>query len=109
LTYDAGANTWRRLKGEKTVAQIRPSNLIQKWRRALSRNQLIVPSKRGSVTADQQETCTKMRAPLEVMRSILDALLDISLLDSGSVTVKRTDFALAPLLERVGTDLRPLA
>lgn len=64
---------------------------------------------RPAQTADQQETCAKMRAPLEVMRSILDALLDISLLDSGSVTVRRTNFALAPLLERVGNDLRSLA
>ena len=62
-----------------------------------------------STAPDQQALCSKMRTPLHVMSSILDALLDISMLDSGSVTPKRTDFALASILERIAVDLRPLA
>jgi two-component system, sensor histidine kinase len=60
-------------------------------------------------TSDQQELCAKMRAPLQVMSSTLDALLDISMLDSGQVTPKPSDFALRSILERVAADLRPLA
>jgi CheY-like chemotaxis protein len=58
---------------------------------------------------DQQDLCAKMRAPLQVMSSILDALLDISMLDSGSVTPKLSDFALYSIFERIAVDLRPLA
>ena len=50
-----------------------------------------------------------MRAPLQVMSGILDALLDISMLDSGMITPKPENFALRTILERVATDLRPLA
>jgi PAS domain S-box-containing protein len=60
-------------------------------------------------TPDQRGLCAKMRAPLQVMSSILDALLDISMLDSGAVTPKRNDFALASILHRIAVDLRPLA
>ncbi len=60
-------------------------------------------------TPDQQGLCAKMRAPLQVMSSILDALLDISMLDSGAVTPKRSDFALSSILDRIAVDLRPLA
>jgi two-component system, sensor histidine kinase len=48
---------------------------------------------RQAETPDQQGLCAKMRAPLQVMSGILDALLDISMLDSGLVTPKRSDFA----------------
>jgi two-component system, sensor histidine kinase len=64
---------------------------------------------RQAKVSAQQELCAKMRAPLQVMSSILDALLDISMLDSGSVTPKRSDFALRSILERIAVDLRPLA
>ena len=60
-------------------------------------------------TPDQQELCAKMRAPLQVMSGILDALLDISMLDSGLVTPKLSDFPLRSVLERIAVDLRPLA
>lgn len=62
-----------------------------------------------AATADQSELCAKMRAPLQVMRSILDALLDISMLDTGLVTPKRSNFSLASIFERITNDLRPLA
>jgi PAS domain S-box-containing protein len=60
-------------------------------------------------TAEQQALCTKMRGPLHMMSNILNALLDISMLDSGLVTPKRSDFALSSVLERVAVDLSPLA
>jgi len=60
-------------------------------------------------TSDQQELCAKMRGPLQVMGGILDALLDISMLDSGSVAPKPSDFPLMSILERIAVDLRPLA
>jgi len=62
-----------------------------------------------STEPGHQGLCSKMRTPLHVMSSILDALLDISMLDSGAVIPKRTDFRLSSILERIATDLRPLA
>jgi PAS domain S-box-containing protein len=64
---------------------------------------------RQANTHDQQQLCLKMRTPLQVMGNILNALLDISMLDSGLVTPKRSDFGLATILERIAADLRPLA
>jgi two-component system, sensor histidine kinase len=64
---------------------------------------------RQATTHDQQELCIKMRTPLQVMGNILNALLDISMLDSGLVTPKRSDFGLDTILERIAADLRPLA
>jgi len=64
---------------------------------------------RQAKRSDQQGLCAKMRASLQVMRGILDALLDISMLDGGSVVPKRRDFALASTLERIAADLRPFA
>jgi PAS domain S-box-containing protein len=60
-------------------------------------------------TPEQRELCAKIQAPLQVMTGILDALLDISMLDSGSITPKRSNFALTSILERIAIDLRPLA
>jgi len=60
-------------------------------------------------TPDQQGLCAKMRGPLKVMSGILDALLDISMLDSGLVTPKLSDSPLRSVLERIAVDLRPLA
>jgi PAS domain S-box-containing protein len=64
---------------------------------------------RQAKTPEQRELCTNIQAPLQVMTGILDALLDISMLDSGSIVPKRSDFALSSILERVAVDLRPLA
>jgi len=60
-------------------------------------------------THDQQQLCVKMRTPLQVMGNILNALLDISMLDSGLVAPKRSDFELDTILERIAGDLYPLA
>jgi signal transduction histidine kinase len=40
---------------------------------------------RQANTPEQRELCTNIQAPLQVMTGILDALLDISMLDSGSI------------------------
>jgi PAS domain S-box-containing protein len=64
---------------------------------------------RYATTPEQKELSAKTRAPLQVMSGILDALLDISMLDSGSITPKRADFGLDSILDRIVTDLRPLA
>lgn len=49
----------------------------------------------------QQEVAGKMQVSLEVMKELLDALLDISKLESGSVAPQRTDFSVQQLLERI--------
>ena len=46
---------------------------------------------------------------LDAMAGILDALLDISMLDSGMIEPKRSDFALNTVLSRVIGNLTPLA
>ena len=45
--------------------------------------------------------------PLQAMSGILNALLDISMLDSGSVAPKRSDFALAAVLDRIAAHSPP--
>jgi two-component system, sensor histidine kinase len=60
-------------------------------------------------THDQQQHCLKMRTSLQAMGNILNALLDISMLDSGQVTPERSDFGLATILDRIATNLSPLA
>ena len=64
---------------------------------------------RQAKTPEQRELCANIRAPLQGMTGILDALLDISMLDSGSITPKRSDFAVTSILERIAVVLRPLA
>lgn len=46
----------------------------------------------------------KMRKSLDTMCGLLDALLDISKLDSGSVTPEKRDIRLQELLDRIVTD-----
>lgn len=50
------------------------------------------------------EICTKMRKSLDTMGELLDALLDISRLDSGSVVPEKRDFAIQTVLDRIVTD-----
>jgi PAS domain S-box-containing protein len=47
---------------------------------------------------------SKMRLSLDAMGELLDALLDISRLESGSVTPKKRDVVLRPLLDRIVAD-----
>jgi PAS domain S-box-containing protein len=49
------------------------------------------------------EICSKMRASLDTMGELLDALLDISRLDSGSVVPEKKHFPIKPLFDRIVT------
>jgi PAS domain S-box-containing protein len=51
-----------------------------------------------------QEICAKIGLSLETMSELLDALLDISRLESGSITPARRDFPLQELLDRIIPD-----
>ena len=55
------------------------------------------------------EIRSKMRGSLETMGDLLGALLDISKLDSGSVTPEERDFSLGDLLTTVAHQARPHA
>ena len=50
------------------------------------------------------DVCNKMDKSLETMRELLDALLDISRLDGGTVTPEKRDFSIQDLLDRIVAD-----
>jgi len=52
-------------------------------------------------SAPLRAACEEARASLERMAEILDALLDISRLESGAIEPKVADFELGPMLERI--------
>ena len=56
-----------------------------------------------------QEIGIKMRQSLDTMGEILDALLDISKLDSGSIVAEPCEFPLQKLLDQIAADNSPLA
>jgi PAS domain S-box-containing protein len=56
-----------------------------------------------------QDISNKMRQSLDTMGEILDALLDISKLDSGSITAEPTEFPLQKLFDQIAADNSPLA
>lgn len=51
-----------------------------------------------------QDISAKMRKSLDTMGELLDALLDISKLDSGSITPEKRDVLVRDLLDRIVTD-----
>ncbi|MBV8092358.1 MAG: response regulator [Acetobacteraceae bacterium] len=55
------------------------------------------------------ELIARADAAMETVGELLSALLDISKLDAGVWPVKRSDFAIGPLLERLGQEYRPQA
>lgn len=57
----------------------------------------------------QQEISGKIRQSLDTMGQLLNALLDISKLESGSVSPEKRDFPLTELVERIVTDNLPHA
>ena len=59
--------------------------------------------------ADQTATIRRVRSAFDSVESILGALLDISRLDSGSVTVSLSTFPLGNLLGRLFHEFRELA
>lgn len=60
-------------------------------------------------TPEQRETCAKLQVSLQAMAGILNTLLDLSRLEAGSLTPKRSSFALDSILERIAVNARPLA
>ena len=59
---------------------------------------------RQSSRSKQEEIVYKMRQSLDTMSELLDALLNISKLDSGSVTADKSDVHLQELLDRIVTN-----
>lgn len=57
----------------------------------------------------QQEICAKIGKSLDTMRELLDALLDISKLESGAVKPEKRNFPIQQLLDRIVTDNLPQA
>jgi PAS domain S-box-containing protein len=55
---------------------------------------------------DHRRTCAQARQPLEAMSGILDVLLDISRLESGSIKPDPRDFRIDDLLDRAVTGHR---
>ena len=71
---------------------------------------LDVLQKTISVNPDvAREVCAKVDKSLDVMGELLDALLDISKLDSGSITPEKRDFEMQPLLDALHADNAPAA
>lgn len=52
----------------------------------------------------QKEISDKIFSSLDTMRDLLDALLDISKLEGGSITPEKRDFRLGPMAARIITD-----
>lgn len=64
---------------------------------------------RSELTAQQREVLDNARAASSASSEMLNTLLDFSRLEAGVVTVSRRSFELQPLLNRIGTELAPLA
>ena len=50
-----------------------------------------------------------MKGSLDALNMLLDALLDVSRLDAGTITPNETNFALTTVLERLSVEFAPLA
>lgn len=59
--------------------------------------------------AEQTELVQRIKASLGVMRSMFDALLDISRMDAGAVVPQRQSFRIDLMLRRLAAELAPLA
>ena len=51
----------------------------------------------------------QIKASVDALKNLFNALLDISKLDAGVIKVERTDFNLQPLLDKLANDFEPLA
>ena len=58
---------------------------------------------------ENRELVLKMSKSLKVMEGTLNALLNISLLETGEITPDKRDFTLHDLLDEIAADNRPLA
>ncbi len=59
--------------------------------------------------AKQKEISSKIQSSLRVMGELLDALLDISKLESGSVTPAKKDFSMSAFMDTLVVDNEPAA
>ena len=59
--------------------------------------------------ADSQDVLRQQEAAIDAMSRLIDALLDISKLESGAIKLELTEFALAPLFEELRRDFSNLA
>ncbi len=64
--------------------------------------------KQSQTNAETELVAGKQAAALDSMDRMLDALLDLNRLESGSVKPQRRDFALASLLQRLESDFKEL-
>jgi CheY-like chemotaxis protein len=59
--------------------------------------------------ADAQQTITHIEGTLESATRLFNGVLDVSLLETGRLTVRQSVFALQPFLQGIQQDLAPLA
>ena len=60
-------------------------------------------------SSDSESICAALNESLSMMENILDALLDISRLESGSILPCKRDFSVTTLFDRVAANTIPLA
>jgi signal transduction histidine kinase/CheY-like chemotaxis protein len=71
---------------------------------------LLFESLRPGITdPSSQEVARSIAATIHTLEDLFNALLDISKLDAGVIQSRVEDVALAPLLERIESEFRPLA
>lgn len=57
----------------------------------------------------ERKIVDQIKASVETLQDLFNALLDISQLDAGIIKVEKTDFALHPLFEKLDNDFHPQA
>ena len=70
---------------------------------------LSVLSREQGLTKGQQEICEKINSSLDIINKLLDALLDISRLESGAIIPEKKDFPLRDVMDWIITDNKPQA
>jgi CheY-like chemotaxis protein len=60
-------------------------------------------------SSDCKRLCNALQTSLNMMRNIIDALLDISKLENGSIQPSETDFLLSDVLNRLTETFNPIA
>jgi PAS domain S-box-containing protein len=70
---------------------------------------LSVLDRQSNPSEKTQEINGKIRSSLDVMGELLDALLDISQLDGGSIIPTKKDFTVQSMLDRIVADNEPAA
>ena len=70
---------------------------------------LSVLSREQGLTDGQREICEKIHVSLDTISKLLDALLDISRLESGAIVPEKKDFPLRDVMDWIITDNKPQA